>query len=362
MKNRKLSLLVLAALGAAAVTAAVLITCDGAKRAAPASLESAFAGFDRLAAGFPAPGDAPLALPADHASKPGQFAESWLFAGLLRDDAGGTWGFQLVFQRVAVQAEPVSRDSAWATREIWRARLVVEPAGAHAVAEERVSRAALGLAGATNSPAAAWVEGWRFDMDESGDRFHLDGAAGGAGLKLSLARSARAPAAIERTPYRGYWWPGLEAHGTLVWQGRELHVSGPAMLERLWGRGLPVGRGQLALATLWLDAGNGRSFRCEQLRRRAGGGSPQTECSADPPASMHEFLLAPDDDGWQVLDGVRYPLRWRMRPGTEAVPFVLSPLSAVDAVSLDGAWSGIVILPGDGAGWGLLQLSNFAAP
>lgn len=362
MKNRKLLLLVFAALGAAAVTTAMLFTGDGAERAAPASLERAFAGFDRLAATFPAPGDAPLALPADHASKSAQFAESWLFAGLLRDDAGGTWGFQLVFQRVAVQAKLASRDSAWATREVWRARLAVEPAGGRAVAEERVSRAALGLAGATDSPAAAWVEGWRFDLDESGERFHLEGAVGGAGLDLSLALSARAPVAIERMPYRGYWWPGLEARGTLAWQGRELQVSGPAMLERLWGRGLPVGRGQLALATLWLDDGDGTSFRCEQLRRRAGGGSPQTECSADPPAPTDELTLAPDDDGWQALGGVRYPLRWRVRPGTDALPLVLSPLSAADAVSLDGMWSGIVIQAGDGAGWGLLQLSNFAAP
>jgi len=362
MKNRRQSLLVLAALGAAVMTAAVLIAGDGAERAAPASRESVLAGFDRVAAAFPEPGDAPLALPADHAPKPGQFAESWLFAGLLRDAGGGAWGFQLVFQRVAVQAEALSRDSAWATRQLWRARLVVEPAGARAVAEERLSRAALGLAGATESPAAAWVEGWRFAMDESGDRFHLEGAAGGAGLNLSLALSARAPVAIERPPYRGYWWPGLEARGTLVWQGRELQVSGGAMLERLWGRGLPVGRGQLALATLWLETGDGMSFRCEQLRRRAGGGSPQTECRAAPPASMDELALAPDDDGWQTLGGVRYPLRWRLRPGADAVPLVLSPLAAADAVSLDGAWSGIMVLPGDGAGWGLLQLSNFAAP
>lgn len=362
MNNRKLSLFVLAALGVAAVTATVHFIDDGAERATPASLEGALAGIERLAAQFPAPGDAPLALPADHASKPGQFAESWLFAGLLRDDAGGPWGFQLVLQRVAVQAEPVSRDSAWAVRDIWRARLTIEPAGALAVADERLSRAALGLAGVTSYPAAAWIEDWRFDVAESGDRFHLEGAAGGAGLTLSLAAPARAPAAIERTPYRGYWWPGLEARGTLVWEGRELQVSGRAMLERLWGRGLPLGRGQLALASLWLDSGDGVFIRCEQLRRRAGGGSPLTECSADPPASADGFTLAPDDSGWQTLGGIRYPLRWRVRPGTDAVPLVLRPLSAAGAVSLDGAWSGIVISSGDGAGWGLLQLSNFAAP
>lgn len=362
MHNRKLLLLVLAALGAAAVTAAVRFIGNDVEHTAGVSLERALAGIDRLAARFPAPGTAPLALPADHASKPEQFAESWLFAGLLRDEARAAWGFQLAFQRVAVQAEPVPRDSAWATREIWRARLTIEPAGALAVTEERLSRAALGLAGATSHPAAAWIEDWRFDVNESGNRFHLQGAAGGAGLNVSLAVSGRAPVAVERAPYRGYWWPGLEVEGTLLREGRELQVSGRAMLERLWGRGLPAGRGQLALASLWLDSGDGMMFRCEQLRRRAGGGSPLTECSTDPPAPAEALTLAPDDDGWQALDGIRYPLRWRVQQGTDAVPLVLSPLSIAGAVSLDGAWSGIVVVPGDGEGWGLLQLSNFAAP
>jgi predicted secreted hydrolase len=362
MQNRKLLLLVLAALCAAAVTVAVRFIGSDAERQVPASLEGALAGIERLAGEFPAPGDEPLALPADHASKPGQFAESWLFAGLLRDDAGGTWGFQLAFQRVAVQAGPASRDSAWAARAIWRARLSIEPAAAAAVAEERLSRAALGLAGATQSPAAVWLEDWRFDADESGDRFRLQAATGTAGLNFSLVPPQRAPVPIERTPYRGYWWPDLEVGGTLVWQGRALQVSGRAMLERLWGRGLPAGRGQLALASLWLDSGDGIYFRCEQLRRRAGDGSPLTECSADPPTSADALTLAPDDGGWQALGGIRYPLRWRVQLGADAVPLVVNPLSAAGAVSLDGAWSGIVIPPGDGKGWGLLQLSNFAAP
>jgi predicted secreted hydrolase len=362
MQNRKLSLLVLAALCAAAVAASVRFFGNDAERQAPASLEGALNGIERLAGQFPAPGQEPLALPADHASKPGQFAESWLFAGLLRDDAGGAWGFQLVFQRVAVQAEPASRDSAWGTRAIWRARLSIEPAAAPAVADERLSRAALGLAGATQNPAAVWLEDWRFDLGESGDRFRLQAAAGATGLNFILALPQRTPVPIERTPYRGYWYPGLEVGGTLAWEGRELQVSGRAMLERLWGRGLPAGRGQLALATLWLDAGDGTIFRCEQLRRRAGGGSPLTECNTDPPASADALTLAPDEGGWQALRGIRYPLRWRVQRGADARPLVLKPLSAAGAVSLDGAWSGIVILPGGGDGWGLLQLSNFAAP
>lgn len=359
MPNRKLSLLLLAALVAVAVAVTVRFIDKGAERAAPASLAGALAGVDRLAAEFPAPGDAPLALPADHASKPGQFAESWLFAGLLQDDAGGTWGFQLAFQRVALRPDPVARDSAWATREVWRARLAVEPAGRAALAAERVSRAALSLAGATDSPAAAWIEDWRFDVHESGTRFRLQGAAGGAALDLRVHLPERGPVPVGREPWRGYWWPGLEVDGTLAIDGNLMAVSGRAMLDRLWGRGLPSGRGQLALAGLWLELADGTAYRCEQLRRRAGGGAPLTDCSAVPPAAAPAMV---PDDGWRVLEGIRYPLRWRVQQGRDAAALGLRPLSAAGAVSLDGAWNGIVVLAGDGEGWGLLQLSNFAAP
>lgn len=360
MPTRKLSLLLLAALGVAAVTGIVRCMAHAPERGATASLQAALTGIDRLAAEFPAPGDAPPALPADHAPKPGQFAESWLFAGLLRDDAGEAWGFQLAFERVAVQDEAVTRESAWAVRDVWRARLAVERAGTRAAAGERVSRAALGLAGATAAPAAAWVEDWRFELDESGDRFRLQGTVGGTAVALHLRMPATAPVAIGGEPYRGYWWPGLEVTGTLVLEGRESAVRGRAMLDRTWGRGLPVGRGQLALAGLWLELADGAAYRCAQLRRRAGGGTPLTECSGVPPADA--FLLAPRDDGWRVLDGIRYPLEWQLQPGTEVGALGLRPLSASGVVWLDGAWTGIVVAAGDREGWGLLQLSNFAPP
>lgn len=360
MQARKLSLLLFAALGVAAVTGIVRFMAHGPERVATASLQSALAGIDRLAAEFPAPGDAPLAFPADHATKPGQFVESWLFAGLVRDDTGEAWGFQLAFERVAVQEEAVSRESEWAVRDVWRARIAVERAGTSAAAGERISRAALGLAGASDAPAAAWVEDWRFELQEPGDRFRLQGAAGGATVDLYVRLPATTPVAFGREPYRGYWWPGLEVAGTLVLDGRESAVTGRAMLDRVWGRGLPVGRGQLALAGLWLEFADGAAYRCEQLRRRAGGGTPLTECSTVAPADP--LMVAPRDDGWRVLDGVRYPLQWHVQRGAEVGTLGLRPLSASGAVWLDGTWVGIVVAADDREGWGLLRLSNFAPP
>lgn len=353
-----LSILALAGLGVTA--AAWVLRAGGDAAPAPVAVAESFAALEQHASDFPAPGDAPLAFPADHAAKPGQFVESWLFAGVLRDELGARWGFQLALQRVALTQTAGQRDSAWAARDLWRARLAIEPDGAAAVAAERVSRAALGLAGASDAPLAAWVEDWRFELDPDGDGFRLQGAVADDRLDLRVALSDEPPIAIERAPFRGYWWPGLEVNGTLAWQGRPRAVAGRAMLDRLWGRALPAGRGQLALASLWVELADGTAARCEQLRRRAGGGAPLTECVTTG-AAAPSVELTPLESGWRTVEGMRLPLQWALQPGDGEVSISVAAMSSAGMLSRDGSWHGVVV-PQDGTpGWGLLQLGNFPA-
>ena len=325
-------------------------------------LEGALEGLDALAGQFPPPGDEALAWPRDHGAKPEQFAESWLFAGVLHDEAGTGYGFQLAFYRIAVQAQPLARESGWGARDIYRARFAIEPAAGRVRSAERVSRAALGLAGAEEAPAKVWLEDWDFTLDEQSGGFVLRAGDAGAGMVLRLTMPDTAPTGIETGIYRGYWWPGLRAEGTLDLDGQPKTVSGRAMLDRLWGRGLPVGRGQLALARFWFELGDGAALRCEQLRRRAGGGTPQTECLGHAGPSVAASRLEPEERGWRTLAGVRYPLGWTLSQGAEARTRQFVPFSAGHTAPTDGGWSGILVEAGDDATWALLELSNFAAP
>ena len=348
------------------VLGAVILTVrwldDGVEPRPRPPLERALEGLDALARQFPPPGDERLAWPRDHGAKPGQFAESWLFAGVVHDDDGVAYGFQLAFDRVAVQAQPSERESSWAARDIFRARFAIAPATGVARFAERVSRAALGLAGADEAPARAWLEDWEFTLDEQAGGFILRAGDAGAGMVLRLAMPGTPPTALETEIYRGYWWPGLRAEGTLEIDGQSRAVSGGAMLDRLWGRGLPVGRGQLALARLWFDLGGGAALRCEQLRRRAGGGEPITECLGHAIPDIEAIRLEPEEQGWRTLSGVRYPLGWTLGLGAEPQPRQFVPLSAGQPASADGSWSGILVEAGNDARWALLELSNFAAP
>lgn len=358
-KRILLAIIVLAVLGASGLAVGWL---TGSSDPAPdRGLERALEGLDALAGQFPPPGDEALEWPRDHATRPDQFAESWLFAGQLRDTDGRSYGFQLGFDRIAVKQDAAKRESEWAARDIYRGRFSVEPAGAPVLSEERVSRAALGLAGAEAEAPAVWLEDWSFSVDHAGGVFLLSGSTAGAGLSLQLTMPAGKPALIDAELYRGYWWPGLRVEGIVEVDGRSRPVTGSAMLDRLWGQGLPAGRGQLSLARLWLELSDGQALRCRQLRRRAGGGTPLTECIGHPAPVAADPALDPDEDGWETMGRAAYPLRWTLRLSASGQLLRLAPLAGERDPWLGGGWSGIVVMD-EGAHWGLLELSNFGAP
>jgi len=332
----------------------------GEGRDPSAALETSLAGLESLARSFPAPDDAPLRWPSDHAFHPQQFTESWLLAGLLRAEDGARYGFQLLLQRVALAAEEPARDSAWAADAAWQGVFSVEPESAARSTAERFSREALGLAGAGEDVAAAWLEGWRIEILPGSGIGRLQASSDHATLELSFRLPELPPVATTADARRGYWWPGLDAAGTLVFDGRASPVKGSALLDRSWGQAPPAGRGQLALARSWLQDADGTGVRCEQLRRRGGGGVPLGACTEFPSGRSTEQLPEPTEAA--AREG-RVPLDWRMRLSGADETTRWRPLA--DAGGPDVAWSGVVVPVDDsesGDRWGFLSLSNFAAP
>lgn len=347
-----------------AATALALLLCAGCapdeergNGGSAAQLRDSLAGLEQVARDFPPVDDAPLHWPGDHAAHPEQFTESWLVAGRLVEESGGVHGFQLLLQRVALATGATGRESAWAADSAWHGRFVLEQPGVPQLAAERVSRAALGLAGSTSQPPAAWVEGWRLEVDPESGVMTLQARDPSGGLDLRLTLPARDPAPLAADARRGYWWPGLQAAGTIRRGDAVLAVQGSALLERWWGRAPPAGSGQLALVRLWLVDATGGAVRCEQLRRRGGGGTPLGACTAYP--SGLELAASPEPVGDPAAGVV--PLRWRLDwDGGERA---WAPLAAPGDPR--GEWAGL-LAPAAAAdtapGWGFLALSNFAAP
>lgn len=330
---------------------------------APPGLETALEGLETVARRFPTPLDEPLEWPRDHGGRPEQFTESWLFAGLLRDEVGAALGFHLLIQRVAVDPEEPVRESAWAARDVYRARMSLEPAGDVPLADERLSRGALELAGASGDPPGAWLEDWRFAFDPGQRVFRLQAAASGSALELWLRLPDQAAVPLASEFYRGFWWPGMAAEGKVRRGGQVRAVRGHAMLERSWGRAQPAGRGQLALARLWVESADGRAWRCERYQRRTGEGSPLLECLGHPQLEANGPQLEPASRGWETVAGVSYPLRWRLQPPAGPA-LALKPLGLPSRPG--PGWYGVLVdttpeRPAEPLAWGFTELSNFSA-
>ena len=102
-------------------------------------------------------------FPADHGSHPEFRTEWWYFTGNLATAQGRHFGFELTFFRYAI-ARPAARPegaSAWRADQVWMAHFAItDTQGQRFIARERLTREALGLAGAATEPQRVWVADW----------------------------------------------------------------------------------------------------------------------------------------------------------------------------------------------------------
>jgi predicted secreted hydrolase len=134
-------------------------------------------------------------------------------------------------------------------------------------------------------------------------------------------------------------------------------VQGNAWLDHAWGdvgAGLAGGPGQLALNRFALQLDDGSELMCIHLRRRAGGGTPIPTClliAADGKTRLfqrRDLTLAPGGGEWaSPVDGIRYPLHWRLAIPAVKLVLDITPLREAQELQLGTRlWSGIVSLHG----------------
>lgn len=346
---------------------------DGASREA-GGIDLAAALGEAPAEGFARPAQHwRLALPRDHGAHPGTRSETWTLSASLRSGAGEALGLQTTLLRVGLRppdAEPPPSD--WTPRAIWRGHVVILPPGATAATgEERINRAALGLAGHDPAERQVWLDGWSlgYGAGAEGEALTLSVSAGETRLDLRLA-PAKPPVAAEGGggPVNGFALTRLSAEGTLTTPDGETPVSGTAWLDRLWGE-VPLPTGPVAWDRLQLQLDDDTELSILRTRRRDGRGAP----------TLDAFVVEADGES-RALDGAavqmepvrhwqgggasgRYPVGWRVRAG--ALDLTVEPV-ADDQVHdfLLPLWSGAVRAEGrrDGTpvtGRGTLQLTGY---
>jgi predicted secreted hydrolase len=330
------------------------------KKATSADFAELAASLRKVEEGFSGDGaDRALVFPADHGAHPRAAAETWDFAGWLRDADGHDFGFRLNFARLGLRAESPKRPSAWAATAAYRGLFsLADGNGGLFHNAERYERAALGLSGFDVAAGRLWLDGWEMQVlpGEPGG-FALRAGANGNAVDLTLTAS-KAPGVPESGAgnLRAYVLSRLEVSGTLETEAGSRPVTGTAWANHAWGRLLPPG-GQVALDRFQLQWDDGRELMILRVRRRDGSAEPVDRgflIGADgrtEALGSHELHL--ESTGWwrSPKSRTRYPVRWTLRVPSLGADLSLSPLA--EDQETEGTlrvWSGAVRVAGTTSG------------
>lgn len=322
-------------------------------------------------------------FPADHGAHPEYQTEWWYFTGNLTSSTGRHYGFEFTIFRYALSPRPPESGSAWSTNQVYMAHLAVtDTARRELVADERLTRAALGLAGAEIDPLAIWIEDWRLDAGADGGigMFELDAHGERVGLTLSLeglkppvshGESGLDPKGPEPGNASYYYsLTRMKAAGTITIEGRTEPVEGLAWMDREWSTSVlsPDIEGWDWFA---LQLSDGRDLMLYRLRgldgstSRFSGGSLVGLNGERTPLGPDDFALHPLATWQSARSRTRYPVAWRVSLPSLDLDLEVRPVLDDQEILLSVRyWEGAVTVSGqdDGrpiAGAGYVELAGY---
>jgi predicted secreted hydrolase len=310
----------------------------------------------------------PLTFPQDHGPHRDFRQEWWYVSGNLAAADGARFGFELTFFRMALQppAAAAAGASAWRSSEIYMAHFAVTDVARRRFRfAQKLSRAALDLAGAQLLPLRVWIDDWSLTANAPASEWHVHAAEAGYQLDLQLAPQTapvlNGDAGLSRKSAEpgaaSYYYslPRLAAHGRLLRDGRALEVSGLAWLDREWGSG-GLGGTQEGWDWFALQLDDGSALMFYALRDRGGTRDAYSAGTFVPRDGPARPLASADvdiavSDAWRNANGARYPARWRVRVPALALDVDVQPLLADQELATTPVyWEGAVAARGTRGG------------
>lgn len=337
-------------------------------------------------------GPRPFEFPRDHGPHPDYRQEWWYFTGNLDAADGERFGFELTFFRfalappatastVAASGEGASR---WRTRQIYVGHFAITDVGRQRFRyTQKLSRGAVGLAGAGIPPLRVWVDDWNMATSSEGGATAWTLHAAEAGYELTLeARPLLQPVLngdrgfsrkSSEPGFASYYYsiPRVAVQGQLLRDGKPLQVKGLAWFDREWSSAA-LSAGEQGWDWFALQLQDGSCLMFYALRRRDGGLDPNsagTWVSADGESRP----LASNDvqievfDYWTNARGNRYPARWHVRVPTAGLDVDVRPVLAdQELTTVARYWEGAVDVAGTKTGQkaegrGYVELVGYAA-
>jgi predicted secreted hydrolase/threonine/homoserine/homoserine lactone efflux protein len=319
-----------------------------------------------------------LTFPEDYGSHPDYQTEWWYYTGNLEDAQGRRFGYQLTFFRRALvpPQERFERASLWGTNQAALAHFSITDGetGVHS-AYERLSRVALGLAGAESEPFRAWLDDWEI-QETSPETYQLhasvlpDQEANQASQKIALDLVLRDLKGPVLQGDQGYSQKGPEAgnasyyfsqtrlasQGTLQIGEQTFQVQGTSWMDHEFSTSA-LSAGQVGWDWFSIQLKDGSELMVFQIRSKDGSIDPFSSGTwIAPDGSTHhlekgDFEILVKDTWKSPTSGVVYPGRWIVRVPELDLELELRPLIADQELNLTYQyWEGAVDIRGKIAG------------
>lgn len=362
----------------------VLLTFDAGQGPATSPDQRAPAGFRNAKPGYV------YRFPFDHGTHDDFRTEWWYYTGHLRTNDGRRFGYQVTFFRRAADLEKVAgNQSAWAIRHLFLAHVALtDPDGKRFRYAEKISRAALGKAGAEAGRLHVWLDRWSAEAAPSSHGPHRL-LAGGEDFALDLTVTPDQPPVVhgehgvsrkgaaphETSHY--YSFPRLMTTGVVTVEGKSYTVDGLSWMDHEFGSG-DLGSDLSGWDWFSLQLADNTSLMLYCLRRTDGSLAPASSGTVIFPDGRTRHLSYADVQvetlaHWlSQTSGARYPSRWHMTVPSLTLDVELRPLLAdQELVTVHSTqvtyWEGAVTASGTqrGAaitGQGYVELTGYAKP
>ena len=357
---------------------AALAALAGACGCLPAATAPPALSSGVLSGGAPAAGFAQaqerrtFVFPRDHGPHREFRQEWWYLTGNLDAAGGERFGFELTFFRLALEpatnaseATAAAQPSAWRSHELYMAHFAVSDLARRRFRfAQKLSREALGLAGAQAQPLRVWIDDWSL-ADSDGARWTVHATQEGYAIELTLepltAPVLNGDAGLSRKSAEAwaasyyYSIPRLAVRGRLLRDGRPLEVHGLAWLDREWGSG-GLGAAQAGWDWFALQLNDGSALMFYALRERDGRRDPHSAGTWIASTGEARPLASPDvsiavGGAWRDDQGSRYPAKWRLRVPALALEVAVQPaLADQELKTTPPYWEGAVDVSGERAG------------
>jgi len=304
-------------------------------------------------------------FPRDHASHPEYKIEWWYYTGNVSAENGRQFGYQITFFRIGVDARPAN-PSRWAVRDLFMTHLAVTDIDERKYQfTERINRAGIGWAGASEEAYRVWNEDWEARLDESGCH-KLRAVESGFGIDLELEPGKQPVIHGEQGISQKGPQPGNASHyysltrmptrGALKIEGKEWRVAGLSWMDHEFGTSF-LEREQIGWDWLSLQLEDGSDLMLFQLRHADGSRDSHSSGTLVEPSGRPTLITARDfemeaGESWQSpQSGAAYPVSWKIKVPGKGLELTVKAALANQELRTEKStgvtyWEGAVIASG----------------